>query len=151
MTKKEYARKWLTAHLDKVKEYRQTYYKKNKERILNHSKIYQKEHPEISRRATAARYLRLKNEVLTHYGNGKLACVRCGFNNMGALSIDHLDGGGHQFRVENKLTSTYDFYGWLKKKGYPKGYQTLCMNCQFIKRVENRENYIGHIQHIHIP
>jgi len=28
------------------------------------------------------------------------------------------------------------FYYWLRRQGYPEGYQTLCMNCQWIKRSE---------------
>ena len=75
---------------------------------------------------------RLKEEVLTYYGGGKLACVRCGFEDVRALTIDHInnDGSGKRKRIG------YHFYHWLKAEGYPEGYQTLCMNCQFIKREE---------------
>jgi hypothetical protein len=31
------------------------------------------------------------------------------------------------------------FYRHLKKIGYPNGYQTLCMNCQWVKRAQNKE------------
>jgi len=81
--------------------------------------------------------LLLKKEVLTHYGNGVLKCVQCGFNDIRALSIDHINGDGAKFRRENRTKSTYP---WLKKNNYPKGHQTLCMNCQFIKRNVNGEN-----------
>ncbi|KKN15177.1 hypothetical protein LCGC14_0988660 [marine sediment metagenome] len=80
----------------------------------------------------------LKKELLTHYGNGKCACVRCGESRLACLSIDHIEGRGSHLR-KGALRGSGAFYNWLKKQGYPKGYQTLCMNCQFIKRFENNE------------
>lgn len=82
---------------------------------------------------------KLKLEVITHYGEGKCACVRCGYTDLRALSIDHIDGNGTRQRRSNPRYSPSQFYGTLKRRGYPEGFQTLCMNCQFIKRVENNE------------
>ena len=81
---------------------------------------------------------RVKILVLTHYAKGKLACVQCGFNDIRALSIDHMDGGGSNHKKSLGLKSN-TFYQWLVANGYPDSYQTLCMNCQFIKRVEHDE------------
>ncbi len=81
---------------------------------------------------------RIKKEVLAHYGNGKLACVKCGFADVRALSLDHIMGGGTKLR-RNGGTGGWTWYYKLRKQSYPKGYQTLCMNCQFIKREENNE------------
>ena len=75
-----------------------------------------------------AKNLKTKLQVLTHYGKGKLACVLCGFNNIWALSIDHINGGGHQ-DIHGTL-----LYRRLVKENFPEGFQTLCMNCQWIKR-----------------
>ncbi len=38
----------------------------------------------------------------------------------------------------------HHLYRWLKKETYPEGYQTLCMNCQALKKHENKEygNYL---------
>ena len=80
----------------------------------------------------------LKVEVLTHYGDGRLACVWCGEDRVACLSIDHIDGRGNRHR-RGALRSSSGFYSWLKKQGYPIGYQTLCMNDQFIKRFESKE------------
>lgn len=82
----------------------------------------------------------VKVEVLTHYGNGKLSCVKCGMDNPSCLSIDHINGGGNKERILNKTRLSSAFYRWLKKNQYPDGYQTLCMNCQFIKRFERNEH-----------
>lgn len=81
----------------------------------------------------------LKAQVLTYYGNGKLACVHCGESRMACLSIDHINGGGCKHRLNTSLRSSDSFYRWLVREDYPDGYQTLCMNCQFIKRVERGE------------
>jgi len=82
---------------------------------------------------------KIKLMILTHYGNGKLACARCGFIDIRALSIDHINALGAKHKRENKIRSGDGMYSWLIKNNYPQGYQTLCMNCQFIKRVLNRE------------
>lgn len=80
--------------------------------------------------------LKLKEEVLTHYGGGKCACIKCGQADLACLSIDHIEGGGTREKNEKGIGS---YYLWLKKNNYPEGYQTLCMNCQFVKRMQNNE------------
>jgi hypothetical protein len=81
----------------------------------------------------------VKEVILTHYGNGKLACVKCGFDDIRALSIDHIDGRGAEHK--RSLGISGSLHSWLLKNHFPEGYQTLCMNCQFIKRYENKELY----------
>jgi hypothetical protein len=78
----------------------------------------------------------IRLEVLTYYGNGKLACVQCGEARSGCLSIDHINNGGRRERILWKLHT----YNKLKSAGFPMGYQTLCMNCQFIKLHDYRES-----------
>ena len=68
--------------------------------------------------------------ALIHYGGGSLACVACGFSDERTLTIDHIEGGG---RAERRILGTHHIGALLKKRGYPEGYQTLCMNCQMIK------------------
>lgn len=78
--------------------------------------------------------LKTKMAVLVHYGNGRLACVRCGESDINCLTIDHMKAvqGGERIKVGY-------FYRWLIKNNFPEGYQTLCMNCQWRKRAEERE------------
>uniref|UniRef100_A0A6H2A3P1 Uncharacterized protein n=1 Tax=viral metagenome TaxID=1070528 RepID=A0A6H2A3P1_9ZZZZ len=81
----------------------------------------------------------VKAEVLTHYGRNKYACVICGESRPACLSIDHINGNGCQERKRSGGNRYgYKFYCYLKKNNYPKGYQTLCMNCQFCKAVLDR-------------
>ena len=77
-----------------------------------------------------------KQKVLTHYGGGECACVRCGESRLTCLSIDHIHGGGSQHRKNRPKR----FYKWLIDNNYPEGFQTLCMNCQWVKRFERNEN-----------
>lgn len=85
------------------------------------------------------RYLNLKYEVLSYYGNGKSSCVKCGFNDIRALTLDHINGDGCEKRREIKIKGGVILYKYLKENFYPKGYQTLCMCCQFLKKEKNGE------------
>jgi len=82
----------------------------------------------------------LKIEVLTYYGNSKLGCIVCGESRLACLSIDHINGKGCGHRKELYGIAGKSIYYWLKENGFPKGYQTLCMNCQFVKRFFNNEH-----------
>ena len=75
--------------------------------------------------------LKKKVEILSYYSDGAMVCAHCGFGDIRALSIDHIDGGGapHRRKTGN------DVYGWLKRNNFPEGYQVLCMNCQHGKRM----------------
>ncbi len=85
----------------------------------------------------------LKVEVLTRYGNGRLACIGCGFGDIRALSLDHIYGREMNDKTARKKGKKIEAFAHLcrrlKEEGYPEGFQTLCMNCQWIKRHDNRE------------
>jgi hypothetical protein len=70
-----------------------------------------------------------RTDALVAYGN-KCAC--CGEVTTEFLGIDHIDGGGVQHRKELALQGTH-LYLWLKKEGYPEGFQVLCHNCNLAK------------------
>jgi coproporphyrinogen III oxidase len=82
----------------------------------------------------------LKREVLGYYSGGTPACRNpfsqhaAPYYDLRALSIDHVLSGGTKHRKNLRGIGGHHFYRWLKKKGFPPGYQVLCMNCQFIKR-----------------
>ena len=120
---KEVFRQYHLAHKDERNEYARNWYQLHKEEQKVRAKKYN---------------LAVKREVLTHYSDGKCACVRCGESRLACLSIDHIDGNGTRHRRNNNLSGV-KIYLWLRKNDYPEGYQTLCMNCQFVKRVENEE------------
>jgi hypothetical protein len=119
-----------TDNPEKRRVYQRNYYKeylkipKNRESL---ARIQSKYHLKVR--------LLLKENVLSHYGNEKLACVKCGYSDIRALSIDFIQGG----HSGSGFPSGQLLYRYLKRNGYPKGWQTLCMNCQYIKRDENHE------------
>ena len=106
-------------NLVRKKEWEKEYYKEHREERHNY-------------------VMGIKEQVVRHYGGGKAACVECNELRLVCLSIDHVNGGGKQHKLKIGQKG-YGFYLWLRRHNYPEGYQTLCMNCQFIKRLENRE------------
>ncbi len=94
-----------------------------------------------NRRRNRRYILRLKLKVIGHYSNGTMECAnpfgkhKEPYTDIRATSIDHIKGGGRKHR--KGIGS--GFYRWLIKHNYPKGYQVLCMSCQYIKRWENFE------------
>ena len=81
-------------------------------------------------------YLNLRVETLKQY-SPDLICQLCGFSDLRALTIDHIDGGGDSHRQElskslSRTPGPWRLYRWLRDNGYPAGYRVLCMNCQFI-------------------
>ena len=122
-----YGRQWRAKNPDKVRAMRQRYFAKYKD------KIYERHNKQECQ---------IKRVVLTYYGGGKCACVRCGFDDIRALSIDHIAGNGAEHRRKVGMGNSFR---WLKSHNYPKGYQSLCMNCQWIQRNENQELSHPHI------
>lgn len=84
-----------------------------------------------------------KLKILTHYGNGKLQCVKCGCGDINSLSLDHINNNGSEHRKE--IGGCAYLYNWVSDHNFPDGFQTLCFNCQFIKEAErmtaNKENW----------
>jgi hypothetical protein len=137
---KECRQQYYQENKDQIKASVKEYYLNNKEKVRAYNKIYQKAYAEenadvISEKKQSLR-AKLKAEIMSHYSGGTVSCT-CGYNDIRALSIDHIEGGGTQHRKE---IASGGLYRWLKKNGFPEGYQVLCMNCQFIKRYENNEH-----------
>lgn len=97
---------------------------KNKDKIKSQRKEYMR---------------RERNAVIEALG-GK--CVRCGFIDIRALQIDHINGGGSRERKEIKFKGAFNKHvlrSFLKGENK---YQLLCANCNWIKRFENNENRV---------
>jgi hypothetical protein len=79
---------------------------------------------------------RLRNEVFAAYGGAICAC--CDETERKFLSIDHVKNNGAAQRRELGYSGMgSQFYRWLKKHGFPPGYQILCMNCNFGKHMND--------------
>ncbi len=81
---------------------------------------------------TARFKAKIKDEVFAAYGGYKCAC--CGETHKEFLQIDHVNNDGAEHR--RKIGGSGRLYGWLKKHGFPQeGFQVLCLNCNWAKRL----------------
>lgn len=132
----KYAKEWRMKNREHYLDYRKLYYQKNKEKLKDVSRMRYKD----NEGAYMLNYrTQIKIRVLAHYSNKpKPECVICGERGLPCLSIDHIEGCG---TAERRRTGKggYNFYLLLEKQGFPEGFQTLCMNCQFMKRENNNE------------
>lgn len=104
----------LEEKLVRLEKNRNRYYK-NREQQL-----------ELKRKNHKETYPKLRLTILQFYGNGKLECVCCGENNTRFLTIDHVNNDGHEHRMKVKAGN---LLRWIQTNRFPKGFQTLCFNC----------------------
>lgn len=76
---------------------------------------------------------KFKDVVFQAYGGWVCKC--CGETERAFLSIDHVSNDGYKMRAVHGHSST--LYRWLRKNNFPSGFQVLCMNCNFGKRMNN--------------
>jgi len=114
-------------------------YKNKEDRIKWHKNYrdtteYRRDQAISKRKKIAA----MKLEVFTHYGN---KCAHCGFSDIRALQMDHIDGNGMKDRKENGMGCSHMRYSKvLKDRTLLEKFQLLCANCNWIKRAENKEH-----------
>lgn len=74
-------------------------------------------------------------EALTHYSQGNLYCACCSIDKIEFLALDHINGDGNKERKAVANGCSTNFYAWLKRQGWPDGYQVLCHNCNLSRGV----------------
>jgi len=139
--KKRYQREYRARDRERLKEKQHTYYLDNKEQFRRRAREYYQRHKDKIK-ADAVRtgkVLRRKQRmaVLWYYSGGAMTCVRCGFPDIRALVLDHINGGGTEHRRTMKAGT--NVWLWLARHGFPPGYQILCANCNAIKAREENE------------
>ncbi len=75
---------------------------------------------------------KLKTAAYAAYGG--FVCKCCGETTKAFLTLDHINNDG----AAHRETFTYGsgaLYRWLRNHGCPEGFQVLCMNCNFGKRM----------------
>jgi hypothetical protein len=78
----------------------------------------------------------VKDAVFVAYGGYVCAC--CGETEKAFLTLDHIDndGAANRRKIAGKRHAAgYWTYDWIVKNDYPVGFQILCMNCNFGKRM----------------
>lgn len=117
--RKAYRAAYRAANLEKVRAQAHAYYSDHKDRFDQ----YRLTHKEN----TAGYKAKFKAMVMDAYGGPVCSC--CGETLLAGLTIDHVAGDG----AEHRKTMHEDMYRWLYKRGYPPGYQVLCMTCNLAK------------------
>ena len=121
------------------RKYERDWYEKHKEDIRKQKREnmrrYRRENPEIHRERSRKATRHLKEKVFNMYGH---VCQCCGFEDIRALTLDHVNNNGAE---ERKALGERGPYRRALTSYKPDEYRILCMNCQFIKRVEaGRQN-----------
>lgn len=115
------------------KEYMKKYYSENKNGILEHNEKWRQKHLGICNKNNKISYVRNRIICLSIYSNNELKCKYCGYDNIDALDIDHINNDGYKFRQDNPQWKK--FHKYLMKNNFPSGYQVLCKNCNWLKRL----------------
>ncbi|MBI4991589.1 hypothetical protein HZB96_05880 [Candidatus Gottesmanbacteria bacterium] len=100
--------------------YQREWKKRNPEKRLNHERNANK---------------KAKEEIFKILGK---KCSKCGFDDIRALQVDHKNGDGYKDRHSRSVRKVF-----YKIRKSPRGFQMLCANCNWIKRVENKEYAIS--------
>jgi hypothetical protein len=138
LTHKEQIKKYREAHKEKFKQYMKIYTKIHEKELKEKAKIYWEKNKQRFKERKIEywkkRNNQLRNAIFDKFGN---KCARCGFSDVRALQIDHINGGGGR---EKKMLKNNNWALFQKVLADTTGkYQLLCANCNWIKKVENGE------------
>ena len=121
-----------------------TWYEKNKDSYRPKKaalmRKYRAKNPEKYRKQSLKYRQKLRTKLLEIYGD---KCVLCGFNNLKALTLDHIDGKGNE---ERRKMTEWAIYRNARDNYQPEKYRTLCMNCQFIERSKSGSGCMGSVK-----
>jgi hypothetical protein len=121
---------------------RKKWIQNNRTHINEYARNWHKDHLARAHKTDEKSRIKVRTDVLLHYTRvfdseaTTPHCNHCPFSDIRALSLDFIIGG---HRASGWPTGGLRLYVLLKKKGYPEGWQVLCMNCQFIKKKVNKE------------
>lgn len=119
-------------------DYSHRYYLDHKTERLQRSSLWRKRHPARVDRIRRAHLLKVKTEVLAHYGpKGKLRCSwsGCKVKDLDMLSLDYVNNDGARDRARG---TGRGIYMKLRQQDFPGGFQTLCYNHQMKKEIARR-------------
>jgi hypothetical protein len=141
---KAYQKSHQLLNKEKNKKYQKQFRSDNQEKLNTESRKYHHENRETllpkMRLRGGKRMLQLKVDAISHYSNGKNRCKICGIKEIEFLTLDHIEG---RENVEHpKKMSGHQLCYWLKKRNYPPICQVLCMNCNWLKQLdENKKKW----------
>ena len=127
---RECSRRYRQRHPERRRQTQRNYYWNHHKDVLAQMREYRHQNPERVHNWRIKAALKLRTMVINAYG-GRCAC--CCETELAFLCIDHLNGGGTQHRFQVGMGQR--FYEYLKREGFPPGYQVLCYNCNAAKEL----------------
>lgn len=124
-------RDYYVRNREQIREKAARYREANREKVCDYSRRRYHADAEAARERGRQRNRKYKEAAFAGYGGACCAC--CGESGLAFLTIDHVNGCTKEQRKREGLGS--QFYLWLKKNGYPAGYQVLCFNCNMGRQV----------------
>ena len=131
---KEYQRQYRIRHAEHIRQAKQRYYQKHRRHLRALNVEYYKKYPEKWYEAGIKHREKLRYDVLSFYSNGQLCCKHCGNKDYRVLVVDHINNDAAKDRRKFRSSGTH-LYIWLRKRKFPKGFQVLCHNCNFLKQL----------------
>jgi hypothetical protein len=154
MTKRQaYFKQYYLAHKAKIKKQTRAYAKAHRKRTAKMIRRWKLRNWQHRMRVERKRQVNIKIEVLSHYGPaGRLQCSwpDCEVTDIDMLSLDHIHNDGAEHRRNlfgKKQGSSGSLYCYVRSRGWPAGFQTLCMNHQWKKEgMRRRKEYNAKFQ-----
>jgi len=112
--------------------YNVRYYSQNKVRLRAKNREYARANRDRLNAQARDRHRQIRYEVLSYYSQGTLRCACCEIADYEFLTIDHANGDGAKHRRETPTVRTA-LAAWLRRNGFPEGFQVLCLNCNFAR------------------
>jgi hypothetical protein len=135
---KEKQMEWKRRNRERVRMLNKKSNMKCRDHILSYRRKYSKR-PEVRKRLSLRMRDRTRKKRLEIVESLGSQCAICGFIDLRALQIDHVNGGGNREKKEAKGIFNY-YQKILKKvKEGSKDYQLLCANHNIIKKFEKKE------------
>ena len=123
-------------------DYHQKWRASHRESVNAASIRYRKNHPERVREKVARMRIRTREAKAEIYRLLGGKCVKCGFEDVRALQIDHIIAIGNNAKRKKRRGDDLNGYKRILEeiKSGKHNYQLLCANCNWIKRWELNEH-----------
>lgn len=148
---KNYYREYRLKNLDRIREKNKAWYSRTKEARHAYHKDFYIKHRERLLEISRNNHIKFREKISENHRNNSISrrklilailgdkCVRCGYDSdYRALQIDHVNGNG--YLEIKKMSHSWSFKFWINALRERRSeYQLLCANCNWIKRIENKE------------
>lgn len=122
----------------RLKEYRIKHREAYRKSFDKWRRLHPEEYRQMSLRGARRYYFKSKDSLYEILGR---RCVRCGFSDIRALQLDHINGGGiMDTKVLGGACNSLKYYT-LRPDLAKERLQILCANCNWIKRDEQKEHF----------